>query len=48
MNLAKLAPIQEYDQRKKIMMLLHKFERESDKDRIVDRYIREAEKWRKT
>ncbi|MDR6555456.1 hypothetical protein [Paenibacillus qinlingensis] len=48
MNLAKLAKIQDFDQRKKIMMLLHKFEREDDKNRIVDRYIKEVEKWRKT
>lgn len=47
MNLAKLAPIRDIDQRKRIMMLLHKFERESDKERIVDRYVKEAEKLRK-
>lgn len=47
MNLAKLAPIQDIDQRKKIMMLLHKFERECDKERIVHRYLKTVEKWRK-
>jgi len=39
-NLSRLAKIQDIDQRKRIMMLLHKFEREEDKDKVVDRYIK--------
>jgi hypothetical protein len=53
-NLSRIAKIQDYDQRKRIMMLLHKFEREENKDKVVDRYIKwfdreklNDEKWRK-
>lgn len=54
MNVAKLASIQDYDQRKRIMMLSQRYERMPEQERIMRRLVeyykgeKSGEKWRKT